>query len=104
MQSIEELNGEARVSVRGLQYLRHCLGINEAYPRKRWGYRNYFVCNDRTEALDQLVNAGLMTCETYNGKDVFPFRFIYRATTAGMQLVGLPESRIQIYCRKRRRL
>lgn len=74
-----------------VEKLRHMLGVGDHIPRKRWGYRNYFVTDPRSadgEAMQRLVDVGL-AAKTRDGNELTGGNAVYRATDVGRAAVGL---------------
>ena len=87
---------QSAMMITDIQNLRHMLGAEfDVYPRKRWGFRNYYFGNKCDEAsLERLATAGF----AYRGKP-YCDTFSYHATTEGMRFVGVSNRMINLYAK-----
>lgn len=104
----EHTNGGIRTVARDdltekqTQILKHTLGADSRYPKHQWGFRNHFFTGANTAdypILLELENLGFMA-----RRDQPPFTdkkdFLFYATKAGCELVGLTKKRIKKMFRK----
>lgn len=88
------MNTEATDGPTGLdlECLQHMLGINAAYPRKQWGYRNHFAAEPTSTdaaAMERLLAGGFVT----KGGAASGLTF-YHATLKGCRAAGMTEREI----------
>lgn len=77
------------VSDSDLRKLNHMLGIDNATPAAKWGYRNHFATcpgSPDHECMQRLMAAGLVR----QGQQA-PKMFFYHATETGCRAAGLTE-------------
>lgn len=77
------------VSEREDMIIRHSLGFESHYPRKSWGFRNYYCASPghtNWDALVGLAERGLMVSSFQNGNGYF------HVTKEGCDAVGLPKA------------
>lgn len=78
-----------------LKLLQHTLGAEKRYPKKTWGFRNYYLAADcDKKLLDELVSDGFM----WKGAEAAAWLgggAYYHATQKGMRAAGLSVRRIK---------